>query len=184
MKNQKKSGRPPLEEEERRRKVTLMLSPIEIKSLKKEYEGHTVGFSVFCREKLLNLEAATLSKPMEEGIQRQLTNLLKLSGSLLLLSKKTSSQTPISEDFQQMAENVREVVQQAVYTVNEVAYSQSLVMDLNSIISDLEKSLKEGDAIKVEGENLKSVLDKVDELKRTMEPFLELYKLKKLRHDR
>jgi len=157
---------------------------MEIKGLKKEYEGHTVGFSVFCREKLLNREAATLSKPMEESVQRQLTNLLKLSGSLLLLSKKTSSQTPISEAFEHMAENVREVVQRAVYTVNEITYSQSLVMELNSLALDLEKTLKDGIAAQAERECLKIALNKVDELKKAMEPFLELYKLKKLRHDR
>lgn len=184
MGKHKKPGRPPLEEEEKRRKVTLMLSPIEIKSLEKEYEGHTIGFSVFCREKLLNREAATLSKPMEEGIQRQLTNLLKLSGSLLLLSKKTSPQSPISEDFEQMAENVREVIQRAVYTVNEIIYSQSLVMELNSISLDLKKTLKDEIAAQAKGEYLKIALKKVDDLNEAMEPFLELYKLKRLRHDR
>ncbi|WP_373513772.1 hypothetical protein [Persicitalea sp.] len=184
MRKHKKPGRPPLEVEEKRHKVTLMLSPTEIKSLKKEYEGYAVGFSVFCREKLLNREAATLSKPMEEGIQRQLTNLLKLSGSLLLLSKKTSSQSPISDDFGRMAENVKEVVQRAVYAVNEIAYSQSLVMELDSIIFDLEKSIKDRGAAPDGGACLKIVLQKVDDLKKAMEPFLKLYKLKKLRHDR
>ncbi|MPR37403.1 hypothetical protein [Salmonirosea aquatica] len=184
MGNTKKSGRPFLKEEEKRRKVTLMLSPIEIDSLKKEYEGHTVGFSVFCREKLLNREAATLRKPLEPGIQRQLTNLLKLSGSLLLLSRKTSSQLPISEDFEQMAENVKEVVQRTLYTVNEIAYSQSLIMELNSIALDLEKTLQDVADAQAEGESLKSALKRADDLKKAMEPFLKLYKLKKMRHDR
>lgn len=184
MGHNSKSGRPCLKEEERRRKVTLMLSPIEIDSLKKECEGHAVGFSVFCREKLLNREAATLRKPMEPGIQRELTNLLKLSDSLLLLSRKTSSQSPISADFEQMAENVKEVVQRALYTVNEITYSQSLIMELNSIALDLEKTLKDVAVARTKRESLKSAMKKADDLKKAMEPFLVLYKLKKLRHDR
>ena len=153
MGHNSKSGRPCLKEEERRRKVTLMLSPIEIDSLKKECEGHAVGF-------------------------------LKLSGSLLLLSRKTSFQLPISADFEQMADNVKEVVQRALYTVNEITYSQSLIMELNSIALDLEKTLKDVAVAQTERESLKSAMKKADDLKKAMEPFLVLYKLKKLRHDR
>jgi len=95
-----------------------------------------------------------------------------------------SSQSPISEDFERMAENVKEVVQRAVYTVNEITYSQSLVMELNSSVLDLEKSLEDRDATKAGGECLESALKKVGNMKQAMEPFLELYKMKKLRHDR
>ncbi|MFB9292457.1 hypothetical protein [Persicitalea jodogahamensis] len=184
MRRHKKPGRPPLKEGEKRRKVTLMLSQPEIDILKREYEGHTVGFTVFCREKLLNREAATLSKPMGEDIKQQLTDLLKLSSSLALLAKKTSAQKSISEDFVCMSENVKEVVHRTVYSVNEIVYGQSLVRELNSIVSDLEKTLVgEMDNLSNRGQ-LQNALDKVDSMKNAMEPFLELYRLKKLHHDR
>lgn len=184
MGKHKKPGRPPLKEDEKRRKVTLMLSQPEIDILNREYEGHTVGFTVFCREKLLNREAATLSKPMEEDIRQQLTDLLKLSSSLSLLAKKVLVQTSMSEDFARMSEKVKEVVQRAVYTVNEITYSQSLVVELNSIASDLEKILKGGITNDSNKEYLQSALDKVDDMKDAMEPYLELYGLKKPHHDR
>lgn len=184
MGKHKKLGRPPLKENERRRKVTLMLSQHEIDILTREYEGHTVGFTVFCREKLLNREAATLSKPMGEDMRQQLAGLLKLSSSLSLLAKKVSARTPISEDFARMSEKVKEVVQRAVYTVNEITYSQSLVVELNSIVSDLEKILKSGITNDSNKGYLQSAWDKVDDMKDAMEPYLELYGLKKLHHDR
>ena len=161
-----------------------MLSQSEIDILNKEYDGHTVGFTVFCREKLLNREAATLSKPMRGDLRQQLTDLLKLSSSLALLAKKTSAQTPISEDFARMSENVKEVIQCAVYSVNEIVYGQSLVLELNSIVSDLEKILNGEAANPSERKQLRSALDKVDVMKIAMEPYLELYRLKKQHHDR
>ena len=184
MGSHKKPGRPPLHENEKRRKITLMLSQSEIDILNKEYEGHTVGFTIFCREKLLNREAATLSKPMGEDIKQQLTDLLKLSSSLELLAKKTSAQTSISKDFARMSENVAEVVQRTVYSVNEIVYGQSLVWELNSIVWDLEKTLS-GEIDNLSSRvQLQSALTKVDAMKNAMEPFLELYRLKKLHHDR
>jgi hypothetical protein len=180
----KKPGRPSLKEDEKRRKVTLMLSQPEINILNREYEGHTVGFTVFCREKLLNREAATLSKPMGEDIRQQLIDLLKLSSSLSLLAKKVSAQPPVSEDFARMSEKVREIVQRAVYSVNEIIYSQSLIVELNSIVSDLEKILKGNTTNYSDREQLQSALDKVDDMKDSMEPYLKLYRLKKLHHDR
>ncbi len=161
-----------------------MLTQHEIDTLKKQHEGYAIEFSVFCREKLLNREAATLSKPIEEGIRQQLTNLLKLSGSLLMLSKKTSSQILVSEGFERMATNVREVVLRAVYSVNEIAYSQSLIMKLDSIVAGLERTLKEEAKSTQDGAFLKVILSKVDDLKNALNPFLELYKMTKLRHDR
>lgn len=160
-----------------------MLSQPEIDLLNREYEGHTVGFTVFCREKLLNREATSLSKPMGEDIRQQLIGLLKLSSSLALLAQKASAQTSISEDFACMSEKVKEVVQCAVYSVNEIVYSQSLIQELNSIMSDLEKILKGGSTSQPNKEQFQSAVCKVDDMKKAMEPFLKLYKLKKPNHD-
>ncbi|HEV7347397.1 hypothetical protein [Telluribacter sp.] len=160
-----------------------MLTTKEIEVLKKEYEGHTVGFSVFCREKLLNREAITLSKPLDEGIRKQMTNLLRFSGTLLLLAKKTQDHAPISEDFQQMAASVKELVQRAVYSVNEVTYSQSLIIAMEAVVWQLEIALKKAEK-ESNPSNLTKLRQITADMRTRLEDYIKQYHLKSLTRDR
>ena len=180
----KRQGRPSLPPREKRQKVTLMLTPEETERLRREYAGHSVGFSVFCREKLLNREAVSLSKPLDGGIRRQLTDLLKFSGSLLLLAQKTRDHAPVSEDFRLMASQLKQIVQRAHYTVNEITYSQSLVFDLYRI------SLKMGAIIGVflhncpEDDQVRELDDYHQQMKEALQTYLDRFQLKTNAHDR
>ena len=80
---------------------TLMLTPLEIKQLRKEHEGYVVDFGVFLREKLMSREAFTLSKPMDPEVRAEMTNLLKICSSMNLIAKRTEYNVLVSKEFQQ-----------------------------------------------------------------------------------
>jgi hypothetical protein len=141
-KNRKTPGRPALAEGKKRQKVTLRLNQEEMHILQKEYEGHTVGFSVFCREKLMNREARTLYKPLDEGIRAQLTHLLQVSGRLSQEAHKTRDTPILSEDFLQMAVHLKEIIQRVHYSVNEIAYGQSLLIHLHTTLESMKALLE------------------------------------------
>jgi hypothetical protein len=177
QKGMKRAGRPALAVDRKRQKVTLRLNQGEIQQLRKEYEGHTVGFSVFCREKLLNREAVTLSKPLDEGVRRQLTHLLKFSGSLLLLAQKTRDSQPVSEDFRTMASQLREIVQRAHYSVQEITLSQSLVMQVTRALERMEAVLSELRQQWPGEEGLQFLAESLGNLQRDIRIFHETYNL-------
>lgn len=184
QKGMKRAGRPALAVDRKRHKVTLRLNQGEIQQLRKEYEGHTVGFSVFCREKLLNREAVTLSKPLDEGVRRQLTHLLKFSGSLLLLAQKTRDSQPVSEDFRTMASQLREIVQRAHYSVHEITLSQSLVMQVTRALERMEAVLSELCQQWPGVEGLQFLAENLGDLQRDIRIFHETYNLNPVGDDR
>lgn len=149
-KHYKKGGRPKLPEEERRVNFTLMLTPLEIKQLRKEHEGHVVDFGVFLREKLMSREAFTLSKPMDPEVRAEMTNLLKMCGSMNLIAKRTEYNVLVSKEFSAMAVDLRKAVQRADYNVKELVYGKSLipsiirsVRELKRVVLDMQKDSKD-----------------------------------------
>ncbi|GGB87762.1 hypothetical protein [Dyadobacter sediminis] len=146
----KKCGRPKLPEEKRRVNFTLMLTPLEIKQLRKEHEGHVVNFGVFLREKLMSREAFTLSKPMDPEVRTEMTNLLKICGSMNLIAKRTEYNVLVSKEFSTMAIDLRKAVQRADYNVKEFVYGKSLipciirsVKELKQVLLDMQKDSKD-----------------------------------------
>lgn len=137
----KKGGRPRLPEQERRQNVTLMLTPLEVEQLRKEHEGYIVDFGVFLREKLLSREAVTLSKPIDPEVRAEMTNLLKMTGSLLLIAKRTEYDVLVSREFSGMATELRTAIQKANYHINELVLSKSLIPNLIRHVKDLKKSV-------------------------------------------
>jgi hypothetical protein len=135
----KKGGRPRLPEEERRHNVTLMLTPLEVEQLRKEYEGYVVDFGVFLREKLLDREAVTLSKQIDPEVRSEMKNLLKMTGSMLLIAKRTEYDVLVSKEFLEMAAELRKTVQKAHYNINELVLSKSLIPNLVRNVKDLKK---------------------------------------------
>ena len=135
----KKGGRPRLPEQERRQNVTLMLTPLEVEQLRKEHEGYIVDFGVFLREKLLSREALTLSKPIDPVVRSEMTNLLKMTGSMLLIAKRTEYDVLISKEFSEMAAELKKTVQKANYNVNELVLSKSLIPSLVRNVRDLKE---------------------------------------------
>jgi hypothetical protein len=138
---QKKGGRPRLPEQKRRQNVTLMLTPLEVEQLRKEHEGYIVDFGVFLREKLLNREAVTLSKPIDPEVRAEMTNLLKMTGSMLLIAKRTEYDVLVSRQFSEMAAELRAAIQKANYNINELVLSKSLIPNLIRHVKDLKKSV-------------------------------------------
>jgi len=153
---QKKGGRPRLPEEERRHNVTLMLTPLEVEQLRKEHEGYVVDFGVFLREKLLDREAVTLSKPIDPEIRAEMTNLLKMTGSMLLIAKRTEYDVLISKEFSEMAAELRTAIQKAHYNINELVLSKSLIPNLIRHVKDLKKSVVD---LQNESVNMDVILD-------------------------
>ncbi|WP_159471228.1 hypothetical protein [Dyadobacter sp. 3J3] len=139
----KKGGRPRLPEEERRHNVTLMLTPLEVEQLRREHKGYLVDFGVFLREKLLDREAITLSKPIDPEVRAAMTNLLKMTGSLLLIAKRTEYDVLVSKEFLEMAAELRTAIQKANYNINELVLTKSLVPNLIRHVKDLKKSILE-----------------------------------------
>ena len=146
----KKGGRPKLPEEERRVNFTLMLTPLEIKQLRKEHEGYVVDFGVFLREKLMSREAFTLSKPMNPEVRAEMTNLLKICSSMNLIAKRTEYNVLVSKEFSAMAVDLRKAVQRADYSVKELIYGKRLipgiirsVRELKYLILDMQKESKD-----------------------------------------
>lgn len=176
--SKKKGGRRALPCVEKRKKVTLMLTRGEIERLQTEFEGHAVGFSVFCREKLLNREAITLSKPMDKEIRMQLTHLLKFSGSLLLLAQKTRDDVPVSDDFRLMASQLKEIVKRAHYTVNEITYSQSLVIQVHSAVVKMDGALGTLVKNRPEDRSLKMLADLQKQLLEALQTYFDRYDIK------
>jgi len=136
----KKGGRPRLPEDERRHNVTLMLTPLEVEQLRKEHEGYVVDFGVFLREKLLDREAVTLSKQIDPDVRAEMKNLLKMTGSMLLIAKRTEYDVLVSKEFLEMAGDLRKTVQKAHYNVNELVLSKSLIPSLVRNVKDLKKA--------------------------------------------
>jgi len=136
-----KGGRPRLPEQERRQNVTLMLTPLEVEQLRKEHEGYIVDFGVFLREKLLSREAVTLSKPIDPEVRAEMTNLLKMTGSMLLIAKRTEYDVLVSREFSEMAAELRAAIQKANYNINELVLSKSLIPNLVRHVKDLKKSV-------------------------------------------
>lgn len=135
----KKAGRPKLAANQVRVKVTLMLTPDEITKLKAEQEVYSVDFTVFCREKLLNRESKILRRPIPEDVKAEMTNILRMAGSVLLLAKNTSSDTVISDEFRNMAAGLKRMVQRADFSINEMVLSQSLIASIVSLFIKIEK---------------------------------------------
>ncbi len=135
----KKAGRPKLAANQVRVKVTLMLTPDEITKLKAEQEGSMVDFTVFCREKLLNRESKILRRPIPEDVKAEMTNILRMAGSVLLLAKNTSADTVISDEFRNMAAGLKRMVQRADFSINEMVLSQSLIASIASLFIKIEK---------------------------------------------
>jgi hypothetical protein len=155
----KKGGRPRLPEEERRHNVTLMLTPLEVEQLRKEHEGYVVDFGVFLREKLLDREAVTLSKPVDPEIRAEMTNLLKITGTMLLIAKRTEYDVLVSKEFSDMAAELRRTVQKAHYNVNELVLIKSLIPNLIRDIKDLKKSILD---LQKESTNIEVILHLLD----------------------
>ena len=173
----KKSGRPKLADHKvRKKEVTIRLTSDEFEKLSKEHNGFSVNFSVFCREKLLDREAMVLRKPLPDEVKKQMTDLLKMSGSLLLLAKRTTDQALLSEDFLKMSASVKRVVQRADFSVNEYVYGQSLISSLVPLLNKLEKHSAR--AIKEhKTENINSIVDCLTNIRNLIAPFLKMYNL-------
>ncbi len=118
-----------------------MLTPLEVEQLRKEHEGYVVDFGVFLREKLLDREAVTLSKPVDPEVRAEMTNLLKITGTMLLIAKRTEYDVLVSKEFSDMAAELRRTVQKAHYNVNELVLSKSLIPNLIRHVKDLKKSV-------------------------------------------
>lgn len=173
----KKSGRPKLADDKvREKKVTIRLTLDEFEKLSKEHNGFGVDFSVFCREKLLDREAIVLRKPLPDDVKKQMTDLLKMSGSLLLLAKRTTDQTLLSEDFLKMSASVKRVVQRADFSVNEYVYGQSFISSLVPLLNKLEKHSAR--AIKeCKTENMDLIVDCLISIRNLISPFIKMYNL-------
>lgn len=161
-----------------------MLTQKEMELLQKECEGHTVGFSVFCREKLLNREAFTLSKPLDKEVRIQLTNLLKFSGSLLLLAQKTKNNDAVSEDFRLMASQVKGIVQRAHFAVNEITYSQCLVLEVDTVVKKMDKITRSLYQKWPGEENIAELAELLNQLLDSLQAFMNRYFMKPSSHDR
>jgi hypothetical protein len=171
----KKGGRPKLPEEERRVNFTLMLTPLEIKQLREEHEGYVVDFGVFLREKLMSREAFTLSKPMDPEVRAEMTNLLKMCGTMNLIAKRTEYNVLVSKEFSEMAVDLRMAVQRAHYSVKELVYGKSLipniirsVKELKRLVLDMQKESKDIRGIGV-------LLRYVSEMEGKLEEFAEQF---------
>ncbi|CAG5074539.1 hypothetical protein DYBT9623_05226 [Dyadobacter sp. CECT 9623] len=151
----KKGGRPRLPAQERRQNVTLMLTPLEVEQLRKEHAGYVVDFGVFLREKLLDREAVTLSKPIDPEVRAEMTNLLKMTGSMLLIAKRTEYDVLVSKEFSEMAVELRMAIQKANYNINELVLSKSLIPNLIRHVKDLKKSVMD---LQKESTNIEVIL--------------------------
>ncbi|GLU56495.1 hypothetical protein Dfri01_59560 [Dyadobacter frigoris] len=175
MESKKKTGRPSLSEDDLRSEtVRIWLTKSEKQKLRLECEGSNVDFAVFCREKLLNREARVLRKPIPEDVKMQMTNLLKMSGSVLLLAKNTSSDTIISDEFKEMAAGLKRIVQRADYSIKELVHSQSLIAGILPLVNDIERKAT---AVGPQSEVTLQLLESVKKLKAQLIPFAQLYNL-------
>jgi hypothetical protein len=170
----KKAGRPKLAANQVRVKVTLMLTPDEIAKLKVEHEGYSVDFTVFCREKLLNRESRILRRPIPEDVKVQMSNILRMAGSVLLLAKNTSSDTVISDEFREMAAGLKRMVQRADFSINEVVLSQSLIASIVSLFFKIEKLVNKLDRDSEPVIEIDLLLQKIRE---KLLPFTDMYNL-------
>jgi len=170
----KKAGRPKLAANQVRVKVTLMLTPDEIAKLKAEHEGYLVDFTVFCREKLLNRESKILRRPIQEDVKIQMTNILRMAGSVLLLAKNTSSDTVISDEFREMAASLKRMVQRADFSINEIVLSQSLIASIVSLFIKIEKLVNRLDKGSEPVVEIDLLLQKIRE---KLLPFTDMYNL-------
>ena len=170
----KKAGRPKLAANEVREKVTLMLTPDEINKLKAEHEGCSVDFTVFCREKLLNRESKILRRPIPEDVKVQMTNILRMAGSVLLLAKNTSSDTVISDEFRDMAAGLKRMVQRADFSINEMVLSQSLIATIVSLFIKIEKLVNKLDRDSEPVVEIDLLLQKIRE---KLLPFTDMYNI-------
>jgi hypothetical protein len=171
----KKGGRPKLPEEERRINFTLMLTPLEIKQLRKEHEGHVVDFGVFLREKLMSREAFTLSKPMDPEVRAEMTNLLKICGSMNLIAKRTEYHVLISKEFLAMAADLRKVVQRANYNVRELVYGKSLIYSIILDVKDLKKLVLDLQMESADIESIILLLKTVSEIREKLNVFVDQF---------
>lgn len=170
----KKAGRPKLATNQVRVKVTLMLTPDEIAKLKAEQEGYSVDFTVFCREKLLNRESKILRRPLPEDVKSEMTNILRMAGSVLLLAKNTSSDTVISDEFRNMAAGLKRMVQRADFSINEMVLSQSLIATIVSLFIKIEKLVNKLDRDSEPVVEIDLLLQKIRE---KLHPFNDMYNL-------
>ena len=174
----KQIGRPELSEKEQRKEgVRLWLTTPELEKLRKEHEGLKIPFAVFCREKLLNQQTLSLRKPIPADQLKIMSNLLKLSGSFLLLSKKSSSDIMLSAIYQEMAKNLREIVKEARFTANELIHFQSETLQVSKQAQKVNNRSKKLEKQYGEDKNIVELMSEISQLNGLMIRFLEKYNI-------
>ncbi len=133
MENQKlkvQRGRPQKARSDIRKKInSISFTDHELLLLKEAYfnSGSPLPFGVYLRNRLLNQEPPIVSKPMDADIRKQLTEVLKIIGSLTLIAHRTKGDLKITKDLMDIIEVVRGVVNKAHYTVNEIGMVVTII---------------------------------------------------------
>ena len=84
-------------------------------------------------------EAITLSKSLSPSIIKHFSDLLKLAGSLLLLSQKVERDQLYSNQVRAIINDIAEIVNTAKISVHEIALNSSYYKKFNSVLEGLEK---------------------------------------------
>lgn len=133
----KKGGRPRLPEYEKRVNVTIMLTPSEIKQLRNECQDYVPVFGVFLRQKLLTTKTVLLSRAVDPEVRLEMTNLLKLSGTMIMVAKRLEYNALLSKEFLDMSVVLKNVVRQARFNINEVVTSKAVLPSATRSLSRL-----------------------------------------------
>lgn len=123
----KKGGRPRLPESKKRVNVTVMLTPAEIEQLRSECKDYVPVFGMFLRQKLLTTKTVLLSRGGDPEVRLEITNMLKLSGTMLMIAKRLEYNVLVNQDFVDMSVELKQMVRQARFNMNEVVISQAVL---------------------------------------------------------
>lgn len=145
----KKGGRPRLPEHEKRVNVTVMLTPTEIKHLRSECQDYVPVFGMFLRQKLLSTKTVLLSRAVDPEVRLEMTNMLKLSGTMLMIAKRLEYNVLVNQDFVDMSVELKQIVRQARFNINEVVVSQAVVPNVTRSLRRLKDTMSDHQAAMV-----------------------------------
>lgn len=128
---EKKKGRPPVQEHDRKKVVPVRLSERDIAILKKAHGESTMPFSAFIRERLMNNKVMIIPKQLGSEIREEMRNILKLAGALNLIALRTSGDIDISDAFRQMTQDLRGIVTKSNFSASEKLRLVSIVADVH-----------------------------------------------------
>lgn len=126
-----------------------MLTPTEIKQLRSECQDYLPVFGVFLRRKLLATKTVLLTRAVDPEVRLEMTNLLKVSGAMIMIAKRLEYNALVSQDFLDMSVGLKKMVRQVRFNINEVVVSQAVLPNVTRSLSKLMDTISANQAAKV-----------------------------------